>query len=246
MLNLPPGIGDRGLELLPDHVRLVDQPHHSLLGAERRRHRALGLLEVLDPGSLLRKDPFRDLEGLAEPAVEALGDVPRELDVLPLVVADRNHVGLVQQDVACHQHGVREEPARDEIVPLGLVLELRHPAELPEARHRAQQPGRLGVSGHAALGEDGRALGIEAGGEEHRGEVERSLAQVGGVVLDGDRVEVDDAEERVAELLGRGVLAEAAAVVAEVLGAGRLDAGEDPHRAGIIAAAPMAACSVST
>ncbi len=150
--------------------------------------------------------------------------------MLPLVVSDRDEVGLVEQDVAGHQHRVREEPGRDDPVLLGLLLELRHPAELSEARHRAQQPGGLGVGDHVALDEDGRALGIKAGGEEHRGEVERPLAQVGRVVLDGDRVEVDDAEERVAELLGRGVLAEAAAVVAEVLRAGRLDAGEDPHR----------------
>jgi hypothetical protein len=59
------------------------------------------------------------------------------------------------------------------------------------------------VSGHAALGEDGRALRIETGGEEHRREVERPLAEVGRVVLDGDRVQVDDAEEGIAEVLRR-------------------------------------------
>jgi hypothetical protein len=42
-------------------------------------------------------------------------------------------------------------------------------------------------------------------------------------------MEVDDAEERLPELLGGGVLAKASAVVAEVLRAGGLDAGEDPH-----------------
>src|SRR6185369_10150783 len=42
---------------------------------------------------------------------------------------------------------------------------------------------------------------------------------------------VDDAEERLAELLRVGVLAEAADVVAEVLFPGGLDAREDPHEA---------------
>ena len=55
------------------------------------------------------------------------------------------------------------------------------------------------------------------------------------VVVDGDRVQVDDAEERLAVLLRRRVLAEAADVVAEVLVAGRLDAGEDPHRHDLLA-----------
>src|SRR5204862_355332 len=44
-----------------------------------------------------------------------------------------------------------------------------------------------------------------------------------------DRVEVDDAEERVAELLGRDVVSARSDVVAEVLRARRLDAGKDAH-----------------
>ena len=104
--------------------------------------------------------------------------------MLALVVADRDDVGLVEQDVARHQHRVGEEAGGDELVPVGLVLELRHPAELAEARDRAEQPGRLGVRGHVALREDGRALGVEAGREQDRREVERLLAEVVGVVLD--------------------------------------------------------------
>jgi len=53
--------------------------------------------------------------------------------------------------------------------------------------------------------------------------------QVARVVLDRDRVRVDDAEERLAELLRLRVLAETADLVAEVLVARRLDAGEDEH-----------------
>src|SRR5581483_7431212 len=155
--------------------------------------------------------------------------VARELEVLALVVADRHRVGLVEEDVARHQPRVGEQAGGDEVPLLGLVLELRHAPELPVARHGREQPGRLGVRGHVALREHRRALGVEAGGEQHRVQVERALAQVGGVVLDGDRVQVDDAEEGVPLLLRGRVLAEAADQVAEVLVAGRLDAGEDPH-----------------
>jgi hypothetical protein len=149
--------------------------------------------------------------------------------VLPLVVADRDDVGLVEQDVARHQHRVREEAGGDELALVGLVLELRHPLQLAEARDRAEQPRRLRVRGDVALHEDRRALGVEAGGEEHGREIERLLAEVLGVVLDRDRVQVDDAEEALAALLRRRVLAEAADQVAEVLVARRLDAGEDAH-----------------
>ena len=89
-----------------------------------------------------------------------------------------------------------KRPGGDELLPVALLLELRHPAELAVARHRREQPRRLGVRGHVALREDRRALRVEAGREEQRREVERALAQVGRVVVDRDRVQVDDAEER--------------------------------------------------
>ena len=116
--------------------------------------------------------PSGHAERLAEAVVEALRDVAGELEVLALVVADRDEVGLVEQDVARHQHRVGEERRRDELVALRLVLELRHAAQLAVARHGRQQPRRLGVRRHVALAEDRRALGVEARGEEHRGEVE--------------------------------------------------------------------------
>jgi hypothetical protein len=149
--------------------------------------------------------------------------------MLPLVVADRDDVGLVQQDVAGHQHRVGEERGRDEILLGRLLLELRHPAELAVARDRAEQPSRLGVCRDVALDEDRGALRVEPGREQHRGDVQRPLAQRGGVVLDRDRVQVDDAEERLAALLRLGVLAKATAVVADVRVAAGLDAAEDPH-----------------
>ena len=149
--------------------------------------------------------------------------------MLALVVADRHAIGAVEEDVARHQDRVREEPRGDELARLRLVLELRHPPELAEARDRRQQPARLGVRPHVALREDRRAVGVEPRREEHREEVERAVVQVLRVVVDRDRVQVDDAEERLAELLRLRVLAEAADVVAEVLVARRLDAREDPH-----------------
>ena len=98
--------------------------------------------------------------------------------MLALVVADRDDVGLVQQDVTGHQHRIREERGGDELVRIGFVLELRHPAELAVARDRAEQPRRLGVCGHVALHEHAGAVGIEAGCEQDRRQVERLLTEV--------------------------------------------------------------------
>ena len=85
----------------------------------------------------------------------------------------------------------------DEVLLLDLVLELGHPAQLAEARHRRQQPIRLRVRGHVALARTrssgrGRARSRRA---SPRGRAS-TRAQLVGVVGDGDRVQVDDAEER--------------------------------------------------
>lgn len=222
--RLAPAVGDRRLELLADHVGLVDQAHGALRRAVRRRHLPRRLLQIHDPRTDRRVDALRQLERLAEARVEALRDVARELQVLALVVADRHQIGLVEQDVARHQHRVGEQAGRHEVLALALVLELGHPAELAVARDGLQQPGRLGVRLDVALHEHRRALRVEADREQHRREVERRAAQRRRVVRHGDRVEVDDAEERVAALLRLDVLAEASGVVAEVLVAGGLDA----------------------
>ena len=121
--------------------------------------------------------------------------------MLALVRADRHAIGAVEQDVAGHQDRVGEEARRDELARLALLLELRHPAELSVARDRREQPARLRVRRDVALREDGRAIGIEPGREQHREEVEGAVVEIARVVLDGDRVQVDDAEERLAELL---------------------------------------------
>jgi len=153
--NLRARVGHRGLELLPHDVGLVDQPDDSLGRAACSRHEALRFLEVLDPRPGLGIDGARHDERLAEALVEPLGDVAGQLEVLALVVADRDDVGLVEQDVAGHQDGIVEEPGGDEVLLFGPLLELRHPPQLAECGHRAEQPGRFSVRLDVALREDG-------------------------------------------------------------------------------------------
>ena len=65
---------------------------------------------------------------------------------------------------------------------------------------------------------------------QHRGRVEHVLAQLApGRTATRDRVQVDDAVDRLAAVLALDVLADRADVVAEVLAAGGLDAAEDAH-----------------
>ena len=145
--------------------------------------------------------------------------------MLALVVADRDDVGLVEQDVAGHQDRVGEEAGGDELLPLALLLELRHPAELAVARDRAEQPGRLGVRRDVALARTpssarGRARSRRA---SRRG---RASARAGPAGSYSTVIECRSTMQKNASplLLRRRVLAEAADQVAEVLVAGGLDA----------------------
>ncbi len=165
-----------------------------------------------------------------EARVEAAGDVAHQLEVLALVLADGHLLGAIGEHVGGLQDRIEEQPGRDELaLEHGLVAELVHALQSPELRDARQQPGELGVLVHVALSEEDRARRVEPCGEQDRERVIEALAQLRRVVGDGDRVQVDDAEDALAALLARDVLGDRPDVVAQVLSARGLDAGEDPH-----------------
>ena len=74
---------------------------------------------------------MRHHQGLAEALVEALGDVAHELDVLALVVADRDLLRAVREHVRRLEHRVQEQARGHELALLRrLLLELCHPIEV--------------------------------------------------------------------------------------------------------------------
>jgi hypothetical protein len=170
-------------------------------------------------------------------AVDALGDVPRDLDVLHLVSADGHQVGVEEQDVGRHEHRVGVEADADagvgvfdalvevfghlRLVGVGLV----HPALGAEA---GQHPGQLEDLGHVGLPVEDRAAGVQAEGQPGGGDLEGHGLQQGPVVGAREGVVVGDEEERAAagllgQLQGR---ADGAQQVADVGVARGLHAGE--------------------
>ena len=151
--------------------------------------------------------------------------------MLALVLADRDVVRPVEQDVGRLEDRVGEQAdAGRALAALGrLVLELGHPPRLAEAGQALQHPGALRVRRDLALDEDRRALRVDAHRQQLGGGAQRALAQHLRVLLDGDRVQVGDEEERRVVALQVDPLPQRAEVVAEVEGVGgRLDAREDP------------------
>jgi len=168
--HVPPGVGDRGPDLLRTHLRVVEQVDDAGRRGRRLAHLRRRVLQVGDLRGLLDDVRLGQPEGLAEPVVEALREVAGELQVLALVLAHRDAVGLVDQDVRGLQDRVREQADGGAVGAAlgGLVLELRHPAGLAEPGQAAEHPGQLGVLGHVRLDEQGRALRIDAGREQLR------------------------------------------------------------------------------
>ncbi len=161
--------------------------------------------------------------------VEPLRQVPGQLQVLPLVLADRHLVGPVQQDVGGLQDRVGEQPDAGLFRPGPgrLVLELDHPARLAEAGQAAEHPGKLGVLGHVTLHEHDAALRVKAGGQQLGGRDPAATAQVGRLLRHRDRMQVDNAVDGIVRLLQRHPLAQGAEIVAEMERvSGGLDAGE--------------------
>ena len=162
--------------------------------------------------------------------VEAPRHFARELDVRRLVLAHRHVRGLVDEDVGGLQERVAEEAVGREIAVLQLlhlVLVGRHALEPAERRAHRQQREQLGVLGQAALDEDGRVVGVDAGGEpvDHH-VVDVLLDDAALFVVRRERVPVGDEVEAVVVLLQPHPVLQRAVVVAEMERAGGPHAGQ--------------------
>ena len=128
--------------------------------------------------------------------VELEGDVAHQLDMLLLVLADRDVGRLVEQDVGGLQDRVGVEADADALAVLArFLLELGHPVEPAHPRRAGEQPGHFGMGGDARLVEQQRLVGIDAAGDQGGGHAVDVGAQLGRVVVDGDRVQIGEEDQ---------------------------------------------------
>ncbi|MNN25197.1 hypothetical protein D3C81_1386560 [compost metagenome] len=155
--------------------------------------------------------------------------------MLLLVLADRHLGRLVEQDVRRLQHRIGVEADAGAFLVLArLLLELGHPVQPAEAGDTVEDPGQFGMGGHRRLREDGGLGRVQARRQIGRRDLARLGRQLLRLLPDGDGVHVGDEDEQGrARVLQLGEALQRAQIVAQVQGAGGLDAGQDAARTGI-------------
>ena len=163
---------------------------------------------------------------LAVSGVPPAGDLTRQLQVLALVLAHGDEVRPVQQDVGGLQDGVVQEAGAHALDPLRLLLELGHPLEITQGRHRVEEPRELGVLRDVRLNEQRAAVRLQSARDEGDGQVQHPPVQLLGLVGDRDGVEVHDAVDALVALRQLHPVLDRPEVVPQVDVSGRLNAAE--------------------
>ena len=175
------GLGGRTAVHLDGHDPLAQR----LLVTAEFQGVAVTLAHLLAIGAWHHSDRFldagfRDNEGLAVHVVELDGDVAGDFEMLLLVLAHRHHLGVVQENVGSHEHGVSKEAVVDRthvtVGELGhLVLVAVAALEQAHGSHRAQEPSQFGVLRRVRLLPEHATIGIEPGRQPIEGHIQGVL-----------------------------------------------------------------------
>ena len=117
--------------------------------------------------------------------------------MLALIVADRNAVRVVQENVGGHERRIGEQSGGHEIGVVALVLELRHASQFTECGGAFEDPRKFRMFGDMALDEQGGLRRIDSDGEQQLGQFEGAGPEFGRVLGDGQGVQIDHTEDGV-------------------------------------------------
>ena len=121
--------------------------------------------------------------------------------MLLLVIADRNDVRIVQENIRRHQNRISQKSRADRFLALTLCLELRHAEQLACVRAAVQNPAKLRVSRHLRLHEDDGFFRIDADSQIECRDVQNVLLEHLRLLRYGDRVFIYDAVDAFVILL---------------------------------------------
>ena len=148
--------------------------------------------------------------------------------MLLLIGANGHKIGLIKQDIRRHQHRIGEQAAVDVVGVLArFVLKLRHARKLAHVGIAVENPGKLRVLMDVGLEKDDVLFRIQSAGEENGQRAQAGLAQLRGILANGDGVQIDDGIKTVVFVLKHLKIAQRADIIAQREVAGGLYAGED-------------------
>ena len=136
-------VRDGALKFAQNILRLVHQQDVAVRVRVGLAHFAVWVNQAGNLGTLanLRVVALRNGKGVRMQIVETVCNVAADLDVLALIHANRNKIGLVQQNVCRHQNRIGEQTDIDVVRMLGgFVLELGHAGSLAEHGEAVEHP----------------------------------------------------------------------------------------------------------
>ena len=157
--------------------------------------------------------------------VELDGDVAGDFDVLLLVAADRDEVGIVNQDIGRHEDRVGEDAVVWGKAAGQFFLVTVASFEQAHRGDGGEHPGQFCDGGHVGLAEQEGRGGVQSAGQEIERNVQSVLAALGGVEERGHGMVVGDEIEGLALFLQFDGGFHHAKVIAQVERARRLNAG---------------------
>src|SRR5579875_1290493 len=124
--------------------------------------------------------------------IELLGDIAGKLEMLLLVLANRNMRRAIEKNIGGHQARIGIKPDRGILaVPAGLFLELSHAVEPADACHAIEDPGKLSMFGDLALVEHDVPVRIDAASDESGRDFPDVRLQFLRLLRHGDRVQIN-------------------------------------------------------
>src|SRR5690606_37889028 len=110
-------------------------------------------------------------KGLTEALVEPVGNIAGEFDMLPLVRADGNEMGIVQDDIGGLEDWIGEQGGADTFFfATRFVLELGHATEFTKTGDGLEDPAEFRVLVYIGLHKENAMFGINTGGEDGVGD----------------------------------------------------------------------------
>ena len=142
-------------------------------------------------------------------------------------MTNRNQIRLIQQDICCHQCGIGKQATVDIFGVLGgLVLKLGHTAQFPKHGIAVQHPAQLCMLVYMGLDKQGILLRVEATGNILCQLLQRTAAQIRGILANSNGMHVCHKVEALIQIRPCAPVLNCTQVIPQMQITGGLDAGK--------------------